>query len=198
MSSIRPFVQMLLIAASVFAVGCTTYIIAPQQPSAAVSVFLVDHGRHSSLVLPDAAGGGLTEYTYGDWNWFALGRSRWHNLFATLFLPTRGAMGRRQLEVKPDTADIRLAVDCEQVLNIVVGKSEAKDLSEELHRQFEQHIDSLHFQRLYDLDFVHSDRSFHLLHNCNHMVANWLRQLGCQVRGPAMLADFVLKQQTDS
>jgi hypothetical protein len=32
-----------------------------------------------------------------------------------------------------------------------------------------------------------------LCHNCNHATANWLRELGCTIRGPAMFSKFRVK-----
>jgi hypothetical protein len=51
--------------------GCTTTIVPPRAPADPVSVYVTDYGRHSSILLPDPRGH-LTEYAFGDWNWFAL------------------------------------------------------------------------------------------------------------------------------
>ena len=192
----RPFVHPVLITPAICLVSCVTCIVPPEAPSTPASVFLLDYGLHSSLVLPDPAHNSLIEYAYGDWNWFALDKSNWYHVFPTLWWPTRGAMGRRRLHINPDAADIRRVIVCEQVLEIVVNSHDAIDLSAQLRSQFDQHRDSLHFQPLYGLTFVHSDRAFHLFHNCNHVVADWLGELGCKVRGPAILADFAVKRST--
>jgi hypothetical protein len=175
--------------------GCTTSIIPPAGPADPVSVFVLDHGRHSSLLLPDTGTQAFTEYAYGDWNWFALDKSEWYDVFPTLFWPTRGALGRRSLHVEADPETIRHITPCERVLDVKVSAGKAQELAEELRRQFEQASATLHYQPLYDLSFVHSDAAFHLFHNCNHMLAQWLRELGCEVRGPAMTADFVVRER---
>ena len=173
--------------------ACTTSIIPPVDPSDPLSVFVLDYGRHSSLVLADNDSQILFEYAYGDWGWFALDRSEWYELFPTLFWPTRGALGRRRLNVKSNAQIILRVVPCEQVLEVTISEQKANELSAKLRSQFEQHLDTLHHQRLYDLNFVHNDRAFHLLHNCNHVVAHWLRELGCEIRGPTMTANFVVR-----
>jgi hypothetical protein len=173
--------------------GCTCSIITPHDPVDPVSVFVLDYGRHSSLALPTTDEPTLVEYAYGDWDWFALDKSEWHDAFPTLFWPTRGALGRRSLDVEPTPASVLQFVRCEEVLEIRVSGRCVSGLATELNRQFNNRIDTLHYQPLYDLTFVHADRSFHLFHNCNHAVADWLRKIDCRVRGPTFRADFVVR-----
>ena len=185
-----------IVAVTSFA-GCTTSIISPADPADPVSVFVLDYGRHSSLLLPDTGTQALVEYAYGDWNWFASDRSEWYDVFPTLFWPTRGALGQRRLYVESNAESVLRVFPCERVLKVTVSAQKANDLSAELHSQFEQHSDTLRYQPLYDLSFVHSETAFHLFHNCNHILADWLRELGCEVRGPAMTADFVVRERAD-
>ncbi|MHC4416344.1 MAG: DUF2459 domain-containing protein [Planctomycetota bacterium] len=173
--------------------GCTTSIIPPADPADPVSVFVLDYGRHSSLVLPETDSHVFVEYAYGDWNWFALDRSRWHDVFPTLFWPTRGALGQRRLPVESDPETILRVVACEDVLEVTVSARQAQALFARLHSQFDKHVETLHYQPLYDLSFVHCETAFHLFHNCNHALAGWLRELDCEVRGPAMTADFIVR-----
>jgi hypothetical protein len=173
--------------------GCTCSIITPHDPADPVSVFVLDYGRHSSLALPTSGEPILVEYAYGDWNWFALDKSQWHDALPTLFWPTRGALGRRSLSVEPTPGSVLQFVRCEEVLEIRVSGRSVSSLATELNRQFDNRIDTAHHQPLYDLTFVHADRPFHLFHNCNHEVVDWLRKVGCRVRGPTFSADFVVR-----
>jgi hypothetical protein len=170
--------------------GCAVYVCPPEAPREPVTVYIVDYGRHSSLVLPDTSENTLVEYAYGDWDWFALGRNKWYDVFPTLFLPTRGTLGRRSLRMGPEFRDLRRLIWCERVHEIAVESRAARTLILGLHGEFERHRESLHFKSVYALDFVHSDRAFHVFHNCNHAVAEWLRDLGCEVRGVALYANF--------
>ena len=179
------------ILAGAFLAGCTTTIIPPPDPPDPLSVLVIDYGRHSSLVLFDKTAQSWVEYTYGDWAWFAEARTAWYNVFATLFWPTPGALGQRQQQV-PDLQKIRPIGPCEHVLKVTVSQEKADALAAALRALFAQCRDSLHYQPLHDLHFAHSEKAFHLFHNCNHVVAHWLVDLGCDVRGPAMTADFVL------
>jgi hypothetical protein len=40
---------------------------------------------------------------------------------------------------------------------------------------------------------VKDDEHYCILHNCNHVTAGWLRDLGCEVHGPAMFSHFQVK-----
>ena len=178
--------------------GCTTTIIPPADPTDPVSVFVLDYGRHSSLLLRDTSAQAFTEYAYGDWNWFALARSEWYDVFPTLFWPTRGALGRRTLHVESNPETILSVLTCEHVLEVTVSAQRANELSTALDSQFEQRSETLHYQPLYDLSFVHGETAFHLFDNCNHVLADWLRELGCEIRGPAMAADFVVRERAET
>ena len=79
------------------------------------------------------------------------------------------------------------------VVEVIVASEDVLSLSARLEAQFEEHLESVKYQPLYDLDFVPSEKAFHLFHNCNKAVANWLRELGCDVRGAAVFASFVVK-----
>ena len=186
-----------IVAAAALA-GCTTTIIPPANPTDPVSVFVLDYGRHSSLLLPDTSAQAFIEYAYGDWNWFALDRSEWYDVFPTLFWPTRGALGRRTLHVESNPETILGVLACEHVLEVTVSARRARELSAELDSQFERRSDTVHYQPLYDLSFVHGETAFHLFENCNHVLADWLRDLGCEIQGPAMAADFVVRERAET
>ena len=174
--------------------GCATTILPPEDPPSPVSVFVADYGRHASLLLPERTGESLVEYAYGEWKWYAFDESRSYRVFPTLFWPTRGTLGRRALFVPIDANGIRRALGCEEVLEVVVASEDASSLLMRLETEFESHLGGAHFQPLYDAHFVPSDKAFHLFHNCNRAVANWLRELGCEVRGLSVLADFVVQE----
>ena len=173
--------------------GCTTTIIPPSDPADPVSVYVIDYGRHASLLLPQPDGEVLIEYAYGDWGWFSLDESQWYDVFPTLFWPTQGSLGRWQHRLEGDRASVRRSIACEEVLEVVVGSDDVARLLARLESRYRRQIDTRHYQSLYRLNFVHDEEDYHVFHNCNHVLAEWLRELGCDVRGLAMSADFVVR-----
>jgi hypothetical protein len=170
--------------------GCAMTIVPPSDPVEPTTIFVVDYGRHSSLLLPRAGNDGLDEYAYGDWAWFALDRSSTLNLLPTLFLPTRGTLGHAVWMVEADADAIRAARDVELVIPVIVETEKAAALHRRLDERFDAARDTLHWQPRYGLDFVHDPTSYHVFHNCNQVTASWLRELGCEVRGCTMFSAF--------
>lgn len=82
--------------------GCTAHVIPPSGLTAPVSVYVLDHGRHSSLVLPGESG--WRRYAYGDWQWYAENRTGLMQGAAALFWPTQAGLGRQLLAQPPDLA----------------------------------------------------------------------------------------------
>ena len=66
--------MLLLLLAGLGLGACQQTIEPPKRVSDPVNVFVVDYGRHASLALPKE-GTGLVEWSWGDWNWFALERT---------------------------------------------------------------------------------------------------------------------------
>ena len=83
-------------AASLLLAGCATVVVAPAAPEDPVPAFLLDHGGHASLVLP-AEKGRLVRYAYGDFSWYALGRTGPGTGLAALAGGTPAALGRGEL-----------------------------------------------------------------------------------------------------
>ncbi|UCD76818.1 MAG: DUF2459 domain-containing protein [Phycisphaerales bacterium] len=190
----RTGLLLLLMIVALCSTGCSTTIIPPADPSQPASVFIIDYGRHTSLMLPQTDDQSLIEYAYGEWDWFALDRSRWYHLFPTLLWPTRGTLGRWEWDMEPDVETLRHRIWCQNVLEVTVDSASIADLLVRLDERYRRHPDTLHYQPLYQLNFVHDDQRYWAFHNCNHVLAQWLRDLDCKVHGFAMFADFRVRQ----
>lgn len=70
---------------------------------------MLDHGRHASLLM-ERADGSMVRYAYGEWEWYALGRTGPARAFAALFVPSEAALGRKELAgpLTPETARARV------------------------------------------------------------------------------------------
>ncbi len=202
--------------------GCTTTVWVPRVVAEhAETVYLVDYGRHSSLVLPpqplasrlrtdesngvslavfesgESLAGHAVEYAYGEWKWFALNENKWPDLFRTMLVPTQGALGRRDLGMSTSTDSLRWQIVCEAFYPLEVDGALLRQLRDRLDERFESHAETRHDNELYSMQFVHDDSAYSLAHNCNQVVVQWLRELGCKVSGATVDAKFRIVRDTE-
>jgi hypothetical protein len=86
--------------------GCATSVAPPKVQQGGAAIFLLDHGRHSSLVL-SGPNGHIVRYSYGDWAYYALGETGPYRGTAALCWPTQGALGRRELPGPPTVPAVK-------------------------------------------------------------------------------------------
>ncbi|HEX2971329.1 MAG TPA: hypothetical protein VHP11_03290 [Tepidisphaeraceae bacterium] len=170
--------------------GCTNVITPPPPPADPVTVYLLDHGRHPSLVLP-RPDGNLTRYAYGNWSWYALGKTGVFQALGALFIPGQAGLGRREFD-SPSLQPILELDPAEHIYAIQVERADADRLRTQLDSLFQANISTLHPNNDYHLDFVHHPESYCFFHNSNHVAADWLRDLNCRVKGPDLLSQWRL------
>lgn len=169
--------------------GCVTVIRPPVAPEDPVPVLVVDYGHHSSLLLP-RTDGGCAEYAFGDWGWFALNRDEWYRACPTLCSPNQGALGRRRLGIPPTRSATEGLIVCRESHELQVARADADRLLRSLDAAFEKSSESRVDNPLMKLEFVRHDVDYCFLVNCNHLVARWLRELGCTIGGSACFSRF--------
>ncbi|MEF8833716.1 MAG: hypothetical protein V5A42_02515 [Halofilum sp. (in: g-proteobacteria)] len=164
------------------ATACTNTVVPPAEPTAPAAAFLLDHGRHTSLVLEGP--GGMTRYAWGDWDYYALNRTGPLRASGTLFGANQAGLGRRRLPGPPEQARVhrQVAVPIEALWRVDVPGDHARRLHERLDRRFRDARATRLANPLYDLEFVQVDPPYNVTSNSNHRVGEWLRQLGCEVR----------------
>jgi len=174
--------------------ACTTTVVPPIAPKAPRPVFLLDHGRHASLTLP-RGDGGIVRYSYGDWRYYAQVRTGVFQGSAAILWPTRAALGRRELPGPPEAAAVRrnVRVWSEQLYELMVDSLAIEILRSRLDSIYDANLESRIYNAAYDLEFVHHPRAYWVFHNSNHVVAGWLKELGCQVRGLALFSKWKVK-----
>lgn len=181
--------------------ACTTTVTPPPAPRDPVTVYVADHGRHASILLP-RPGGELVEFSYGEWKWFALGKKSLWRTPAVLFWPTAAALGRRswpanlshpelaarmQLGTAEGTALHAIVVDHRRTASLLL-------LLEERHMRNRNARSTV----LNDgLVFTPDPSSFSLFYNCNSAVADWLERLGCEVSMAALKANYEIEPVPD-
>ena len=171
--------------------GCSIRVQPPLGLMDPATVYVLDHGHTSSLLLP-GEGEAMVRFAYADYAYFALGQQgAWGSLRA-LFWPTQGALGRREHPGLRDEAEVRqrFAATTEAIHPIAVEHGEAVRLRERLDAIFTENIASVVERPIYDLHVVHHPRSYSYLHNSNVKVACWLRMLSCRTFGFTISADW--------
>jgi len=165
--------------------ACTTSVTPPAGLTQAVSVYIVDHGRHSSLVIPGETG--WQRYAYGDWRWYAEGETGLLQGAAALFWPTPAGLGRQRLAQLPDLTPA-LNVGFESLHEIRVEATSAAALASRLAALHEREEARRRFNSLYRLEFAAHPERYWVFNQSNGKVAEWLREMGCEVSRTALLA----------
>ena len=187
-----------LAASGIIAACAATYVVTPPPlvPSAArAPVAVLDHGRHSSLVigLPD---GRMVRYAYGDWRWYAEGTTGVAEGYAALFQDTPGALGRRVLAgpLTAETVQRQVRVGIEDMLLLDVDAAAAQRLVDELDGIVEAGRARMLPNQEVDLDFFPHPVPYTAAHSSNRVLAGWLRDMGAEIEGDGLTADWKLRR----
>ena len=170
--------------------GCIGRVEPPAGVLEPATLYLIDHGRHSSLVLP--RGDGVVRYAYGEWDWYAGDRRGVLAGMSAMLWPTRGTLGRRVYPGIPITPfPGRVAPEgVEQVFALQAETALMLDLQRNLDVIFEEGKEESVDHPLYDLEFVPHPGAYWFGHQSNQVTADWLRQLGFTVRGTVWFSDW--------
>lgn len=173
--------------------SCATTIIPPPQPQQPMTVYLIDFGRTPTLVMPRGEDQ-FVRYVYGDWEWYALRHEGAIQGLIALLWPTQAALGRKIIDEPRDVEDMltKFAIGAEEIFAIEVERERVHEFNRRMDAIFAANADSLVNNDAYALEFVHHPRKYTVFHNSNHQAAAWLRDLGCQTRGPAMTSQWRL------
>ena len=185
------FLLLFLVIVGFILLSSPTFIIPPTTPTAPVTVYVIDYGYHSRLVLPDGEGK-FVQYAYGDWRYFALNRQNLVNGIAALLYPTQGTIGRRQFN---NLAEFyrQLERDRNTLLGFEVDAAKVAQLLKLLDRRFRQNLPMQVKNPRNHLTFVPDDRDYIMFHNSNHELVKWLQNLDCRVKGFVALPNFQVK-----
>jgi hypothetical protein len=176
--------------------GCATRIVPPSNPANPVTVYVTDYGRHSSILLP-MGDGHLMEYSYGDWDFYALNKYKWY-IGATKLVASDGSgLGRRILAHPGDDAALQKKLGSKRLLRLEAEQSRVMDLLAELDQRFTANIETMIYNDYTKSYFVKDISHYWLFHTCNAMTAQWLEKLGCKVSGLAVVSNFQMEKAKD-
>ena len=156
------------------------------------NVHVADYGYHSSLILPKPDGN-LVEYTYGDWTYFAQNQKSFGTMAAALLNSDQATLGRRILPESSDLETLREALGAKTLVRFAAPGPSVSRLEHELETRYTANLPTLIYAPAHKAYFVKDDQPYSWLHNCNHMTAHWLEQLGCHVEGWVMLSRFSVR-----
>ena len=183
---------LLLLLASFGLGGCQHVIEPPARVSDPVEVFVIDYGRHASLALPKEESG-LVEWSWGDWNWFALQRTGPLEGLQALFGSRRSTLSRRELAPAGDERQLADRIGAEEVLGFAVERDRAADLQRRLEARWLRRREEA-VTHASGRVFVPDDARYSLSNTSVHELARWLEALGAKVSGTGVTANFKLRQ----
>jgi hypothetical protein len=191
-----PILWSVLLLLLCFTSGCATQVFPPANVREPTTVYLTNYGRHASLILPTSPGT-LTEYSYGDWTFFAEAKTTPVNAIAALFWSRQAAFGRRSLTDDRDPDGLARELKA-TVQTLLVERGAVCALGQQLEGRYARHPQTEIYNPEYQTYFVADDEHYGLCNNSNMMTARWLRQLGCTIRGPALLSNFAVEKPSSS
>jgi hypothetical protein len=182
---------LLLLAAMVLG-GCQHVIKPPASVSEPVTVFVVDYGRHASLALPKEDKS-LVEWSWGDWNWFALNRTGPMQGLRALLASPRSTLSRRELAPAEDAQELATRLTAGEVLLLEVEHTRAKALLQQLEARWLRRRNEAVMDPSGRV-FVPDDARYSLFNNSVHELIRWLEALDVSVSGTGVTANFRLRE----
>ena len=174
--------------------ACTTTVHEPASVRDPATVYILDYGRHASLLLPREDSSDLVEFAFGEWGWFAEGHDCLLRGPFVLLFPGQGTLGRKQWPPPPPGTPMAEWIGVISAEPIMVERSRAAALVARLDAAFEEHEDS-RIANATGMEFVKIPRRYRGLSNSNTLVGEWLRELGAEVDGPAFFSNFAVRRE---
>lgn len=176
--------------------GCAWTVRAPTTVADPVPVWITEYGKHCRVALP-AGDSTFTEYGFGEWHYYALEERDW---LSTLRAGTgfgSGAFSRRTLLPAADGTLGPRQTGGTRSERIAVERTQADRLRRELDARWQRNQDQVRLRQVDAVPVSRDPARYHLFENSNHATAQWLRQLGCQVHGFPLMANFRLEDKAD-
>jgi len=186
---------LLLLGNTLAATGCGEIgtITPPTGVTDPQRIALLDHGRHTSLILPHPTEPAIIEWAYGDWHWYALGEQGLLDGVNALLWPSSAALGRYAYPppLTRETVRRHFGGRIETVFLFDVSAAKVAALTANLESLFDDgRSQALVHNPRYRLDFVPHPDSYALGHSSNDVAAAWLRALGCTIDVVPTIAEW--------
>ena len=174
--------------------GCAWTVRAPSNVADPVPVWITEYGKHCRVALP-AGPSKFTEYGFGEWHYYALEERDWISTLRAGAGLGSGAFSRRTLTSAPDGTIGPRQTGGTRSERIEVERTQADSLRRELDARWQRNQGDVRIRHVDAVPVSRDPARYHLFENSNHATANWLRQLGCQVRGFPLMANFRVEER---
>ncbi len=172
------------------AVGCGAVVHPPAKAVDPVAVYVADYGVHSAVMLP-LNDGRYVEYAFGDWGYCAYNKAAINDALGALLLSSESAFGRRFIEKNPGQAyPTPHAPLPKKIFAVYASRSDVQAIERKFAQRFQKYASTKVYNYDNDTDYVHDDEHYSFINSCNHLTANTLRSLGCEVDGWAVFSNF--------
>lgn len=180
-----------------FLQACGSTIRAPEHVAAPASVFLVDHGIHSSVLFPRDSGE-VVAFCFSSYDFAAKDNDGALNGPLVLLASSEGTLGRRVF-VCPDPSPDRISrafmqgetyYRIDSCHEIVVERAARERVLSELEGIWTSEQATRVDNAKRRFSFVRVPARYGLFHTCNHASVQLLREMGCGVSGIGIAADF--------
>jgi hypothetical protein len=186
----NPVASIVIFAFCVLSLGCTATVTPPANPHHPVAIYVADYGHHSSIFLPvDKTA--FIEYSFGDWNYYALNHSSTMGAIEALFYSHGSAFGRRYTPRSSDD-NTPLALFNPKMFAVCVSRESAEKMRNQLEAKWQAGVATRIHNADDDTDFIRDSRHYSWQCDCNEITACLLRDLGCEVEGATYLSHFRL------
>lgn len=171
--------------------GCQATVMPPASPVDPVQVYLIMDGPHSSILLP-TPDENYIEYTYGEWDFFALENNGGLRAVSALVHSSPAALGRRVIPIwgRPIVAS---EVPCDSIHGFMADQQDVDGLRGQLGDLYASASADEIYNPSYSLWFVPHPVPYSMNHTCNHETARWLRELGCDVEVGNLTTGFRIR-----
>ena len=90
----------------------------------------------------------------------------------------------------PPIAELQQTLSASRLLCFDVPADRAIALRTRLQSDIDEHALSMLYSAAHRMYFARNDEHYWAFHNCNHLTADWLRDLGCKVDGFVLFSNF--------
>lgn len=163
--------------------GCTTTFDRPSPTPPTEQIYLLEYSSWGHHSIAFERNGSLIEFTYGDWELFALDRRDAWTAWKNMTFPTRGALGRKIVPWNPDEPICPHFVTCIRAVSFPVSRSRSEALLGRLTEAYESGQAEEVLNEREGVYFVPHPAPYSFHHNCNHVLVSWLEELGGTVSG---------------